>query len=316
MSLNINAVTQNNRDINNTKLADIVSSSDEALRLLKQSEKDYERKVAACKPKPNINQFDQLTLLANNVNKQDPKRCGWIYNSNDYTKGRGAFGSIIKQDDIQGEEKTPGEWMWNLDAAKKRYHIDHCTKGVKTCRQIGEAQFNKKCGWCKEKGGRGVPIDSKGELAYPTDSSNCLKDNLVEQAALCSREGFTGTILPNTPISRNQIYNQIINPGNYETGAINYSLNVGSQDNSFDDISKKKAWKIYHKRALYPVNESSLSSSRLTEKHALNGFDRKVDRSMSGANNSLVFSGRNLSCNKGINDKYDFGIESQFNLLR
>jgi hypothetical protein len=314
MPVDLNAVMHNVHDDYKSNLKDKITSANNTFIAEPVSEEEYKRKIAYCKGSGSANKFDHLTFLARTVDKQDPKRCGWVYN-NDFTKGTGAFGSINNQDDVPGEEKTPGEWMWNLDAARKRYHIDHCTKLVTNCRQIANPEFNKKCAWCKQSK-KGVPIDLFNELAYPeVRIARCSTKSIIRDASKCN-EGFTGTILPNTPISRNQIYNQIINPGDYETGAINYSLNVGSQDNSFSDISKKKACEIYQKRALYPLNESALTSNRLTEKDALNGFERKVDHSISGANNSLVFSGRNLSCNKGINDKYDFGVEAQFNLIR
>jgi hypothetical protein len=312
MLVRLNQIAGNKSDINTEKLDTVLERSSKSIFAIKKSIGEYDAKVAYCKNITGGNQFNHLSNLAKNVDIKLPKRCGWMYDPHNYKLGRGAFGSKDGAD----LDKTSGEWMWDLNEAKKRYHIDLCAQGVSRCRGIADSEFNKKCGWCKDSA-KAVPIDSFGDLAYPeVRIARCQPKSIVKDASSCTPEGFTGTILPNTPISRNQILSQTINPGDYETGAINYSLQAGSNSIPMHDLSKKRAWEIYGKGSLYPVNESSFLSTRVTVKDALNGFEGKVEKSISGANNTLVFFGRNLSCNKGVNDKYDFTIEEQFNLLR
>jgi hypothetical protein len=78
------------------------------------------RRNAACMSLGNSpSQFAHLTSLAANVDPASKMRCGWIYNTANPQQGRGAYGTI---DGPAVESSVTGTWMWDLNAAKQRFH--------------------------------------------------------------------------------------------------------------------------------------------------------------------------------------------------
>ena len=94
--------------------------------------KDFVKQHSECENVGNGDQFSHLSSLAGSIDTKSRLRCGWVYNTSDYTQGRGALGTS------SGPIKTDasGTWIWNLDDAKKKLHTDIC-KRVQDCGDIG-----------------------------------------------------------------------------------------------------------------------------------------------------------------------------------
>jgi hypothetical protein len=268
-------------------------------------------RFAECENTGSKDQFAHLTSLANTVDTSSKLRCGWMYNTADYTRGRGALG-IMK-----GPLKTSasGAWMWDLNDAKKRYHTDIC-KNIKDCSDIGANMYKSRCGWCTQSG-KAVPINNNN-VAYPSDlSTGCPPSNLIINSNKCpvavSNDGAVITSkctpLENGALSRECLMQKVMDAGCSDAGTLYQALNAGSNNDYLSNLRQQKPWTIYQQRATLPMDDTSLKYGKLTAIDALNGFNRIQEQMASPANTGLKYASRDLCLKKGELDTFDFCSE-------
>lgn len=268
--------------------------------------------LAACENTGNGNQFSHLSSLASSVDTNSHMRCGWVYNTANYTEGRGALGII------NGPLKTSasGTWMWDLNAAKKRYQTDIC-KNITDCGDIGASMYNGICGWCK-KSGKAVPINGN-QAAYPFHPNTaCPPTKLVTNAASCPAPGTViesfinssaCTPLASGALSRDCLLQKVAGAGCSDAGSLYQALRSGSDNDYINVLRNQQAWSVYQDRAAIPLDTTGLKTGKVTIADALNGFSRVQDQASSGANGGLQYAARDLCFKAGEIDLYDFCSE-------
>jgi len=278
---------------------------------------DLAAKQAACESVGNGDQFDHLTDLASSVDTSSRARCGWIYNSRNYENGRGAFG--LQSGPIQSTVK--GQWNWNLQAAKEKYHTAIC-QNVQGCADIDSQVYKQRCGWCK-KSGKAVPITNKA-IAYPFNTNTaCQPNDLITSAASCPppqpildpsyvRSPAEACVpLQNGALPRDCLLQKAVAAGCSDAGSLYQALRGGSDNNYISVLSQQQAFKVYQERAAIPLSSTQLQTGKLSVSDAINGFKRVQDQASSEANTGLVAAARDLCIRKGAIDEYDFCSEIQ-----
>jgi hypothetical protein len=268
--------------------------------------------LAACENTANRNQFAHLTSLANSVDTNSRVRCGWVYNTSNYTQGRGALGIV------NGPLKTTasGTWMWDLNDAKKKYHTDIC-KNITDCGDIGASMYEGVCGWCT-KSGKAVPINNK-KAAYPFHPNTaCPPNRVVTNASSCPAPGTitenfknpsSCTPLANGALSRDCLLQKVAGAGCSDAGSMYESLRSGSDNDYINVLRNQQAWSVYQDRAAIPLDATGLKTGKITIADALNGFSRVQEHASSGANGGLQHAARDLCFTAGEMDSYDFCSE-------
>jgi len=261
---------------------------------------------AACENARNGDQFAHLSSMASSVDTSSRLRCGWLYNTGDYTKGRGALGTI----NGPIEKNVSGTWMWDLNAAKKKYHTEICNN-ITNCGDIGASMYNGRCGWCK-KAGKAVPV-SGGVAAYPFSAKTaCPPTRLQNNANKCT-EAFVNpsvcTPLPNGALSRDCLLQKLIEVGCNDEGSMYQALRSGSDNDYLSQLKQQQAWSVYQNRSMYPLDETALSTGKMTIANALNnaGFVQATANSDSGSASN--YAARDLCFKKGELESYDFCSE-------
>jgi len=277
---------------------------------------DLSNQQAACEGTGSGDQFAHLTSLASSVDTNSRLRCGWVYNTSNYTQGRGALGINT------GPLKTTasGTWMWDLNAAKKRYNVDIC-KNVNDCGDIGASIYQGRCGWCK-KSGKAVPINGN-EAAYPFDSATaCPTSKLITSSGSCTQgftnppsniQGFTNPsackTLVNGSLPRDCLLQKVAGAGCSDAGSLYQSLQSGSDNDYTNLLRKQQAWSIFQERSTLPLDDTALRTGKITIAEALNNFSRVQSLASSSANGGLQYAARDLCFKKGTMDSYDFCTE-------
>lgn len=277
----------------------------------------------ACEGTGNGDQFEHLSNLAANQDPSSDTRCLWIYNHSNPANGRGAYGTI----DGPFHTTTTGERMWDLNAAKKKYHEDMCSK-VKNCGDITSKIYAGRCGW-DSLAGKAVPVIG-GRVAYPGDTRiSPSSSNLVTSDKSCpvsppttiiyDKNGNTRSVtnsasictpLENGNLSRNCLMQKIRDAGCSDKGTLITALNNGSDGNYIDRLSKSKAYTIYQDRATNPLNETALRKGTYqTTGAALDEFKNVEDLSAANLNTGLGYASRDLCLQSGTIDTFDFCTE-------
>jgi len=321
-----NMVYTNDKDIDLEKLTETVNIRKGATdSVLKNKWKKgvgglgdpFAAKQAACESAGNGDQFEHLSSLASSEDTQSRLRCGWVYNNTNPNSGRGAYGNS------EGPFKTDakGTWMWNLNAAKEKYHTEIC-KGIQGCPDIDSSIYKGRCGWCI-KSGKAVPIISGG-VAYPyltnvacptnqlvTKGSNCPRPKPIDDPRAPRAPGEVCTPLQTGALPRDCLIQKATAAGCSDEGALVQALRGGSDNDYFSGLRGQKAYKTYQERALIPLNETALRTGKITIADTLNEFKRVQDHSASEANSGLKNAARDLCLNKGLLDSFDFCSEIQ-----
>jgi hypothetical protein len=271
---------------------------------------------AACEGTGGRDQFAHLGSLARSVDTNSRLRCGWVYNTNNYTQGRGALGIS------NGPLKTTasGTWMWDLNDAKKRYHIDIC-KNVKDCGDIGASTYRGKCGWCT-KSGKAVPVNGNA-AAYPTDSDTaCPRSKLITSSGSCN-QGFTNpspqvqgfinpsacTPLENGSLPRDCLLQKVVGAGCSDAGSLYQALESGSDNDYTNVLRQQSSWSVFQQRAKMPLDATALKTGKITIADALDNFSRVEEHASASSNGGLQYAARDLCFQKGTIDTYDFCTE-------
>lgn len=282
---------------------------------------ELNQQQSACQGSGSGDQFEHLTSLASSFDTNSRLRCGWMYNTTNYTQGRGALGIN------NGPLKTTasGDWMWDLNAAKKRYHTDICSR-INDCGDIGAdiykgPQGQARCGWCTQTG-RPVPINANGTAAYPFDDNTaCPSSKLLTSSASCTQgftnpkniQGFTNpsacTALANGAFSRDCLLQKVVGAGCSDAGTLYQALQSGSDNDYTNVLRKQPAWSIYQERAVLPLDDTALKSGKITITNALNNFNRVQQHASSPLNGGLQYAARDLCFKNGEMDAYDFCSE-------
>lgn len=284
-----------------------------------ESNKAFAAKQAQCESVGNGDQFDHLSSLASTEDTSSRLRCGWVYNNSNPDNGRGAYGLT----DGPLKTNTPGQWMWNLNKAKEKYHTSICQK-VQACSDIDSDIYKKRCGWCS-RSGKAVPV-AGGQLAYPSGTNTgCPSKNLVLRASQCPAPepiidpdyvrtpAEACTPLPNGALTRECLLQKVTAAGCNDRGALSQALRSGSNNNYISALSQEKAFKVYQERSSMPMDATAIKTGKITITDALNSFSKLQDMAASDANAGLQYAARDLCLNKGAIDEYDFCLELQDN---
>jgi hypothetical protein len=279
---------------------------------------EFKKRQALCEATGNGDKFDKLTSMASSVDTSKKLRCGWVYNTSNHERGNGALGTI------DGPVKTDvrGKWMWNLPAAKQRFHTDIC-KNVQACEDIDASQYKQRCGWCTTSG-KAVPILGKS-VAYPiTPATTCSPESLVTFSANCPKPepipadsnyirtpAETCSPLQNGALPRDCLLQKVTAVGCSDKGSLYQALKGGSDNDYLTTLYNNKAYTTYQERASIPLNNTSIKSGKLTSSDALNEFKRVQDQSASDANTGLRFAARDLCMKAGAIEQFDFCSELQ-----
>jgi hypothetical protein len=274
-------------------------------------------KQAACEAVGNGDQFDQLSSLASTEDANSRIRCGWVYNNAKPSNGRGAFGTS------EGPFKTSakGNWMWNLDNAKEKYHTSICS-GVQGCQDIDSNIYKQRCGWCV-KSGKAVPIINGG-TAYPYKTNTaCPASKLITKGSKCppppALDDPTGPRAPgeaciplqNGALPRDCLIQKLTAAGCSDKGSMAQALRSGSNNDYTNVLRQEEAYRMFQQRAAIPLDDTALKTGKITISDALNNFQRVEDQATSEANSGLQYAARDLCLNKGALDQFDFCSELQ-----
>jgi len=240
-------------------------------------------KQRACENIGNGDQFDHLSSLASSEDTSARLRCGWVYNNANPASGGGAYGIA------QGPFKTSkqGTWMWNLNAAKEKYHTAIC-QGIQGCEDIDSSMYKQRCGWCTTSG-KAVPIIN-GALAYPySTNTSCAGNQVITQASKCPAppplQNPTGPRAPgevciplqNGALPRDCLIAKVTAAGCSDKGALVQALRGGSDNDYTSALVKEKAFSLFQNRAAVPLNATGLKTGKMTISDALNDFKRIHD---------------------------------------
>jgi len=277
----------------------------------------FAAKQAACESVGSGDQFEHLSSLASSEDTQSRLRCGWVYNNTNPNSGRGAYGNS----EAPFKTDAVGTWMWDLNAAKEKYHTAIC-KDIQGCPDIDSSIYKGRCGWCT-KSGKAVPIISGG-VAYPyitnvacptnqlvTKGSSCPRPKPIEDPRAPRAPGEVCTPLQNGALPRDCLIQKATAAGCSDQGSLVQALRGGSNNDYFSGLKQQKAYKIYQERALIPLNETALKTGKITIADTLNEFKRVQDHSASEANTGLKSAARDLCLNKDFLDSFDFCSEIQ-----
>ena len=319
-----NMIYSNDKDVDLEKLTETVNiRSGKADSVLRNQWKKglgglgdpFAAKQAACESVGSGDQFEHLSSLASSEDTQSRLRCGWVYNNTNPNSGRGAYGN--SEGPFKSDAK--GTWMWNLNAAKEKYHT-HICKGIQGCPDIDSSIYKGRCGWCT-KSGKAVPIIS-GVVAYPyitnvacptnqlvTKGSNCPRPKPIDDPRAPRAPGEVCTPLQTGALPRDCLIQKATAAGCSDEGALVQALRGGSDNDYFSGLTQQKAYKTYQERALIPLNETALKTGKITIADTLNEFKRVQDHSASEANTGLKHAARDLCLNKGLLDNFDFCSE-------
>ena len=266
--------------------------------------------------------FTHLSNLAANVNPKTKFRCGWIYNESMPSSGRGAYGTM------DGPVKTTaqGTWMWDLNDAKKKYHLKICS-AITSCEDLDNDAYRNKCGFCKSTK-KGVPISGSG-VAYPYDPQGaCSSANLVTTKSQCPRP--TPPPAPGTPAAaaymetkqtcdplpggkypRDCYVKKAQQAGCSDDGTLIAALRSGSDTNYLDTLTGQPSYQKYQDLSAVTMSESSLKSGKSTATDALSEFSAIQENAASAANQGLKAAAADLCFTSGLFEEYDFCTELQ-----
>jgi len=266
-------------------------------------------------------QFAHLSALAANVNERSRLRCGWIYNNTNPEQGRGAYGTI----NGPFQSSYSGSWMWNLQAAKKKYHTAICNQ-IRSCEDLSDTKYAGRCGFCKGSK-KGIPI-SGSVAAYPNDptltcsagnivisSNNCPvaappppRDSPAYAAYVANRQ--TCDPLENGSLPRDCLITKAQQVCS-DSGTLITALKTGGETNYLDTLMQAQAYSVYQQKASNSMNETALKTGKLTVADALREFRNVADNAASAANAGLKAAASDLCFTKGSLDEYDFCTELQ-----
>ena len=268
-------------------------------------------------------QFAHLSDMAANVDPKSRIRCGWIYNTTDPFQGRGAYGTI---DGPVGDTSAQGTWMWDLQAAKKKFHISICSTG-KNCADVDNNKYKGRCGYCTTTK-KVIPI-SGSVAAYPYDGNNaCPASSIVLTSGSCPKPKppppagspaaaqwiatrATCDPLSNGSLARECLIQTATQAGCSDQGALITALKAGSDTNYLDTLSQASSYSLYQQRAAVGFNETALKTGKLTVSDALTEFQGLQDTASSSANLGLQAAAADLCFTKGSYENFDFCTELQ-----
>ena len=267
-------------------------------------------------------QFAHLSNLAANVNGKSRFRCGWVYNEETPSSGRGAYGTI----DGPMQTTAEGTWMWDLNAAKKKYHLSIC-KPISACSDLNNDIYRNKCGFCKNTK-KGVPIIGS-VAAYPYDPMGaCSSANLILSSGMCPKPAPPpppGTPaaaiymetrevcdpLPGGKYPRDCYVKKAQQAGCSDDGALITALKSGSDTNYIDTLTTKDSYQLYQERAAAGLSETYLRYGNMTGDTALSEFSALQDTASSAANQGLKAAAADLCFTSGMFEEFDFCTEIQ-----
>lgn len=300
--------------------------NEEAVPTFSLTDASMKQKQAECASNGGYDSFTRLSNLAANIDmSRTDARCGWMYNTTDPYQGQGAYG-----DSKVGPYSTTasGTWMWDLNAAKKKFHKEICAE-ITSCDDLSNSRYANKCGYCTSSN-KGVPI-SGSSLAYPYEAGcMCGKSNLVVSQSTCPKPqpppppGTPAAVqymitrgacdpLPGSggQVPRDCYISKVQQVGCSDSGALLTALSSGSDSNYIGDLADSLAFNVYQQRASRPINQTYLKTGKQAVNDALGDFQAIRDNAASAANLGLRAAASDLCFNMGDMDEYDFCTEIQ-----
>jgi hypothetical protein len=274
--------------------------------------------------------FGQLSDMAANINPTSRVRCGWIYNNADPNSGGGVYGNI---DGPMVETSTSGTWMWDLNAAKKRFHLYICNQmnsANNDCTKLANYPANAGiCGYCKSTR-KFIPINGS-VAAYPGEANNaCTASNVVTTASMCPRDPRPPPPPPDSPayaayVAARGVCDPLTNgaltrecltitakqAGCSDNGALITALQTGSDTNYIDSLMQNRAYTTYQERSVTGLNATALKTGKMTVSNALTGFQDLFKDTTSTYDKGLKAAAFDLCVTKGSLEDYDFCTELQ-----
>jgi hypothetical protein len=265
-------------------------------------------------------QFEHLSNLAANVDPKSRLRCGWVYNNSNPSSGRGAYGTI----DGPFNTSATGTWMWNLQDAKKKYHISICNT-AKNCEDLGNDMYTGRCGFCSSSK-KVIPING-GVAAYPYDGNYaCASSSIIKTAESCPKpppppppgspaaaayQAQRGLCDPlyGGKIPRDCLIMKAKQVGCSDDGTLVTALKSGSDTNYLDTLKTAASYSLYQQRAAVGLSETALNSGMMTVSDALNEFQGLYESASSSANLGLKAAASDLCFSKGSLEEFDFCTE-------
>ena len=261
--------------------------------------------------------------LAGVVNYKDKVRCGWILKkgpagSPNPVVSQGALGSATGP--LSFFPHGQGQWFWNLTDAQKELDKTRCSC-LKSCKDIGGADFYGKCGFCN---GRGIPINSDGSAKYPKDNRlNCTSGSIIRDVGSCppppppgspaARAASQDVCSMNSSgqISRNCLLDRLMAAGCSDNGSLAVALHNGATPNNYaQSLESVPAFAKYQLFATTPLNTDILKQGKGSAQVALSVFQGLAkDSKTIDEQTALGASSRDLCVKKGTFDTYDFCTE-------
>lgn len=267
--------------------------------------------------------FDKLVSLTQNYDPQSRARCGWLYGV-PYNTGKGAYG--ISNGPLDSSAATAGQrWMWNLAAAKQKYHTELCNQ-VSHCSDLDASQFKGRCGWCSTSG-TAIPINADGTVAYPLSPlTACAATAISASSSRCppprppppSIPGQPTPVVPDAQLcdpnsdhrlSKACLLSKVKDAGCSTDGTLYQALRSGSDTNYFDSLAQASAYILYQARAAVGLDQTGLSHGAVTTAIALNDFGQVKTYADLGTNTGLNYAARDLCYKAGSMETFDFCTE-------
>jgi len=251
--------------------------------------------------------IDELIAMKN----PNAIRCGWMYtpptNGSPYPKiSQGAVGDVNDPIKTYVPDSSYRRWFFDLQLAKRTMLLDKC-KALTTCNDLDTNTYKGVCGYCLDKN-QGVPIDSNGNLLYAGDMIGTCSSTPIKNVSNCPvieeesgpQPSIDRTCEPdNGRLSRQCLYNTVVNNGCSSNGSLAQALLSGSTPNYTEKIDAMKAYKKFYSNPL-----SGFENGNETMDAVLNEVRQlAIDTNKSG---QIQFPAKDLCIRKGSMEGYDF----------
>ncbi len=272
--------------------------------------------------------------LMSSQNPTDKYRCGWIYQpdptgvapkiSTGYLGSRGGPLQLFGQ-------SPPGQWFWDLDAAKRTMLTDKCAK-VTTCEHLASPFFKGDCGWCNTTK-KSVILGRDGKPLYPSMiGQNCMPDKITQQREQCPpppppgppKRDAEGNIIPDPPsanvckqlpngkIGRDCLVQQLKLGGCGDEGSLAQALKASRDPRDIlNQIRPNQAFIVYQERSPAKLKADIMKDGSIAADLALTDFTALYNEAQSTAATGLKAAAQDLCVRAGAIEEFDFCTEVQ-----
>lgn len=275
---------------------------------------------------------DQLMSVTNPADKY---RCGWIY-QRDPTGiapkiSTGYLGSRSGPLQLFGQS-PPGQWFWDLDAAKRQILMDKCSN-VTQCEHLNSPLLAGECGWCNGPSKKSVVLGPNGQPLYPTiPGQSCAPNNIIRQGSQCPvppppgppRRDPEGNIIPEPPsanvcrqlpngkLARDCLVQQLKLGGCNDQGSLAQALRSGRNPNDMINLIRpNQAFLVYQERSPAKLKEDIIADGSIAANTALADFTALYTEAQRSEATGLKAAAQDLCIRAGAIEEFDFCSEIQ-----